>query len=107
MLPSKVMIIALVCVVLVCVPLVSGGHCSCSCCVGFDCKLIQRAVFQIASCNTETCVEKCQATYLHYCNGNPFATSSVCISGASHLFSRFTTLTATILALLAIFGAKA
>lgn len=82
-----------VCIGLLCISNAGGEICSCSCCVGVGCKMIEEPTLSIPSCDNDACPLKCKQTYPTDCNNPQSQTVTFCTSGASIAFSRYTTLT--------------
>ncbi len=84
---------------------VSGElQCMCSCCIGNDCTPNDLPMFDIPTCTDQSCQYECLDMYSTQCKIEADAkVEAMCMEpmSASHIFNRYTTLGAFILALIA------
>ncbi|CAF1173743.1 unnamed protein product [Adineta ricciae] len=99
-------LLILVCIGVLCVSNADGEICSCSCCVGAGCKMVEKPALSIPSCANDACDTKCKQTYPADCGSPQSQSMAICVSGASIVFSRYTIFTAFILAMTAMKGLR-
>jgi hypothetical protein len=81
-----------------------GETCSCSCCVGMGCKMVEKPPLSIPSCENDACDKKCKEVYSADCNSPQSQTMALCFSTGSFIFSRYTIFSAFILAFISMKG---
>jgi len=84
-------------------------QCMCSCCSGDGCTGVSTACFNMTGCDDTTCTDMCKKNDPTHCNlpdskvepmCMPYG-SNMCMSAASQIFNRYTTLGAFILVFIA------
>jgi hypothetical protein len=99
----------LICVAAVRTVTAADPQCMCTCCSGQGCTPVMKGCFDLAGCTPDLCTQSCKINYPDDCNGvNPTlqemcmaAGDPMCMSTASQIFNRYTTLAAFILVFIA------
>jgi hypothetical protein len=94
------LIFVLICVAAVCTVTADDLDCMCSCCKGAGCTPETQPMYPLAACTDELCATSCKTTYSDKCGGDS-TVDAMCMSSASQIFNRFTTLGAFLVALIA------
>ena len=79
-------------------------QCMCSCCVGEGCDPVDLDMFDIPSCNDDSCKAACPMQYPMQC-GTGATVEAMCMGpmSGSHIFNRYTSLAIFIVAFSATF----
>jgi hypothetical protein len=85
-------------------------QCMCSCCIGDGCQEQNQAMFDMSPCTDDACKTECPNKYPDICGQSDSKVDAMCMapmtttlppSSTSHIFNRYTTLGAFILAFVA------
>lgn len=103
------LIFVLICVAAVRTVSAANQQCMCACCAGAGCKPVNEPCFDLIGCQDDTCTHSCKVRYPVDCGSadstvQPMcmpAGDPMCMSAASQIFNRYTTLGAFILVFIA------
>ncbi len=98
---TTTLMFALVFMMALCVTKADDLDCMCMCCQGQQCRAPDLPMFPLASCTEDSCKTQCVEKHKDYCTDPGSTPGGMCMAAASHVFNRYSTVGAFIIALIA------